>query len=263
MVEADSFESEDDWRGIHLTRGMNLQLSGLTFYFNDDGTVDTPDIQVRVSINLYVYWLEIAWRHLSDATAAHAALRSTWEGDDAEAKSEALEQDFAASMQCVVAAAVAVDAFYAMVRDFVPIADRTRQAWSRNRTPRPKRIAEVLRRSFKIGPNSFKAMRGYLIELFAWRDKSVHPQAGYDVPVRYDELKVATEWRFVAFRADNAKAALGIALGLIAQLVDRPQDKHEGLSEHCASARQFVAPLVAHWEAEYGQLYARDDAGSA
>jgi len=252
----------DEWQGIHLTRSMRLRLSGLTFTLKDDGTIESSDVEVDLSIDMYVYWLEIAFERLAAAEAAHAHLLDTWTKDD-EASAAALERDCRESMQCIVASAIAIDAFYAMVGDHVKILERTREAWRRNRTPRPKQVAEVLRRAFEIGPKSFAQIRHHIVEVFAWRDKAVHPAAGYDQPVRYDELHVATEWRLVAFRAENAKNALAVALSLIAQLLERPRPKHASLTEHCAGSVQFVAPLVEQWEAKYGQLYERGQRGSA
>jgi len=254
--------STDEWRGIHVTRSMRLRISDLTFSLKDDGTVEASDIKVDLSIDMYVYWLEMALEHLEAAEAAHAQLLETWTKDDS-ASSAALERDCRESMQCIVASAIAIDAFYAMVGDHVKVPERTREAWRRNRTSRAKQVAEILRRSFQIGPKSFAQVRRHIVELFSWRDRAVHPAAGYDEPVRYEELHVATEWRLVAFRAENAKNALLIALCLITQLLQRPMAKHATLTEHCAGSLQFVAPLVEQWEAKYGELYSREDRGPA
>ena len=260
MTEAQA--PADEWRGIHVTRSMRLRLSNLALTVGDDGTIHASDVEVDLSIDMYVYWLEVALEHLAAAEIAHTRLLETWTKDD-EASSAALERDCRESMQCIVAAAIAIDAFYAMVGDHVQVAQRTREAWRRNRTPRPKQIAEILKRSFQIGPKSFTQIRSIIIELFGWRDKAVHPVAGYDHPVPYEELHVSTEWRLVAFRAENAKNAVSIALSLIFQLLQRPLAKYVTLAEHCAGSVQFVAPLVEQWEAKYGELYVRGDRGSA
>jgi hypothetical protein len=59
--------SSKEWRGIHATRGMCLRLSGLELSFNDDGKIEGPPVELFVSINLFVYWFEIALEHLLGA----------------------------------------------------------------------------------------------------------------------------------------------------------------------------------------------------
>jgi hypothetical protein len=91
-------------------------MSGLAITFGDDGPADASDVQWSASAAVYVYWLEIAWRRLSEAERSHADLLAAWDADD-EAKEAALEEESAASMQAIVASVVAVDAFHASVRE--------------------------------------------------------------------------------------------------------------------------------------------------
>lgn len=254
-------QSETDepqgWRGIHISRGMRLRLSNISISIDRDGNVQSPPPDLSLSIDLYAYWLEIAMAHLIEAEVAHGELLKVWgHGDDQEG-GRWLEREFSASLQCITSAAIAVDAFYAMTRDHIQIPEKDVEAWRTNRTSRAKQIAEVLKRGFLIGSKSFSTMRGHLIELFKWRDWSVHPPAGFDKPVRYDELRVGTEWRFVAFRFENAKNCLALSLSLIAQLLTRPKSNLHSLVEHCQGSLPLVVPLVDQWENKYGRLYER------
>lgn len=245
--------------GIYISRGMRLQIptGGITISVGDDGTPDMRVNAVNLCIDSHVHWLEIALRHLGDAERAHVELLDSWRAGDGKRKGRALEDQFTSSLQSVVAAAVAIDSFYAMVRRYVVIPEDTLKAWRKNRTSRPRQITEVLRLSFRIGPRTTGEIGGRLKELFKWRDWSVHPAAGFERPVMYEELGVATEWRFVAFRAENAKTAANLALSLIAQLLTRPQPALPELVEHCEGTLQFVTPLVDDWERKYGELYPR------
>ncbi|MBI5675464.1 MAG: hypothetical protein HZC48_06540 [Nitrospirae bacterium] len=247
---------ENQWRGIHLNR-MGLRISGISFSISRDGSFDSAPVEIGVSLDLYIHWLEIALQHLYEAQAAHEELLACWDSDDANRKNKALERDFSSSMQCVLASAVAVDAFYAMVRDFVTIPKKTIESWERKRLSRAKRISEVFRLGFRISSAGFKSMRSHLCELFKWRDWCVHPEAGFDKPVRYKELHVATEWRFVAFRFDNAKNSLAIALSVIAQLLNQGKPRIPELAKHCERIEYLVAPLIDVWEREFGTLYSR------
>lgn len=251
-------DAPQEWRGIHITRGMRLRLSKISISIGGDGDLQQSPPKISVSIDLFVYWLEISMVHLVKAKEAHTELLAVWGRDDYKRGSQFLEREFAYSLQCITASAIAVDAFYAMVRDNVPVPEQEIDAWRTNRTSRPKQIAEVLKRGFLIGPKSFKTMRGNLIELFKWRDWTVHPPAGYDKPVRYDELLVGTEWRFVAFKFENAKNALALSLSLLAQLLARPKPNHKSLADHCQNSLPLVSPLVEQWEDMFGQLYERE-----
>src|SRR5271170_6824800 len=66
-------------------------------------------------------WLELAIRHLSDAQVAQAARVEAWKGADENARAGALQWEFEASLQAIVAAATAIDALYAAVRPKVKL----------------------------------------------------------------------------------------------------------------------------------------------
>jgi hypothetical protein len=68
-------------------------------------------------------WLELAIRHLSDAQVAQGARIETWKDADEHSKTGALEWEFGASIQAIMASSIAVDALYAVVQ--------TRAAWVR------------------------------------------------------------------------------------------------------------------------------------
>jgi hypothetical protein len=240
---------------------MRLRLSEFSISLDDNGGLQSSPVEVSVSIDMYLYWLEIALAHLDASEAAHIELVSAWDSGDADRTSPPLEAEFAAAMQCITAAVIALDSFYAVARDHVPVSAEEILVWRNNRTSRPKQIAEVLRRGFLMGPESFAELRARLIEVFKWRDWSVHPPAGYDKPVRYDELHVGMEWRFVAFRYANALSVAGLALGLIAQLVTKPRSSNESLAEHCQSMLALITPLVERWEERHGELYVREASG--
>jgi len=240
---------------------MRLQLSGLKISFDRDGKVQLTPPDFSLSLDLFAYWLKIGFTHLIQAENAHRDLLVVWEQGDNPERDQWLEKEFSASLQCVIAAAIAIDSFYAMVRNHVQIPRGDIEAWRTNRTRRPKYIAEVFKRGFLIGPKSFATMREQLVELFKWRDWATHPPARFDKPVPYDELRVGTEWRFVAFRFDNAKKSLALSLSVIAQLLLRPKSDLQSLAEHCQGSLPLINPLVTQWESKYGQLYERKTLG--
>jgi hypothetical protein len=253
--QADSTASQTP-RGVYISRGMTLGIRNFRLVLGEDGSVDS-DLVIEVSLDTHPFWLEIAWTHLERARSAHQKLLAVWGGDDEKRKGSALEAEFGASMQCIVAAAVAMDAFYSAIRPHITIPKSTLDAWRKKRTARPAQVYEVLRRGFRFGPQTGKLIKRGLKEVFEWRDRSVHPSAEAARPIAYPELGVGTESRFVAYRHYNAQRAMGFALSLIRQLLDNPRPNHSGLVRYCEGALPRVRPIVRRWERRYGQLYQR------
>ncbi len=248
--------------GVFISRGMSIQIpvGGLKISLGGDTEPDMS-LTLHVSLDIHPYWLEIALSHLERASAAHEEVLTSWKNEDQQQKGRSLEADFVESLQSIMASAIAVDAFYAVVKRHTTIPPKTLTAWKTQRTARYRQIAEVFRRAFLVGPQSAAQMRSHLKELFKWRDWSVHPSSRFDQPLWYPELNVATEWRFVAFNYSNAKAAASVALSLVAQLLSRPRPNSAELVRYCEGALPLVLPLVERWESRYGELYPLDSAG--
>ncbi len=244
-------------RGVYISRGMTLGIRNLRFIIGQDGSFDS-DMVIEVSLDTHPFWLEISWDHLEQARLAHEKLLAVWEGNDEKRKARALEAEFGASMQCVVAVAVAMDAFYSAIRPHIPIPKSTLDAWRRKRTARHAQVYEVLRRGFRFGPQTGTLIKNGLKEVFTWRDRSVHPSAEAARPIAYPELGVGTEWRFVAYRHGNAQRAMAFVLSLIPQLLAEPRPKLPGLANYCQGAIPRTRSIVRKWERRYGQLYQRE-----
>jgi hypothetical protein len=202
--------------------------------------------------------LEIAVSQVRTASEQHKRLLQATSDGNKESVSVAMEAECKASMQAIAAAGIALDAFYASVKDRIQIPEALTLRWRANRTARYKQIGEVFRQAFNIGPRSAVLVRSTMREVFDFRDKSVHPPAVASRPVLYEELSVGTEWRFVTFRAHNARLATAAALSVVAQLLARPRTTHPSLVEFCGPALKNVQPTMDEWEKEYGQLYPRN-----
>jgi hypothetical protein len=236
---------------------MTLGIRNLRFVIGEDGSLDS-DLVIEVSLDTHPFWLEIAWTHLERARLAHQKLLAIWDSDDEKRKGRALEAEFAASMQCIVAVAVAMDAFYSAIRPHITIPKSTLDAWRKKRTARHAQVYEVLRRGFRFGPQTGTLIKNGLKEVLEWRDRSVHPSAEAARPIAYPELGVGTEWRFVAYRHYNAQRAMNFVLSLIPQLLADPRPNLSGLVSYCQGALPRIRSIVRRWERQYGQLYQRE-----
>jgi hypothetical protein len=106
-----------------------------------------------------------------------------WGGTDENAKGTALEREFESSMQAIMAAGIAVDAFYAVIKTHAQVPPTLAQKWREKRTPRYSQIAEVLRIAFHLKPKGTAVLRRNLKEIFRFRDLAVHPSGKIEAPL--------------------------------------------------------------------------------
>ena len=236
---------------MFITKGMQIRVPVGGLKLSSDGTAS---LEVEVLLYTHSYWLDIALDHLERAATAETALKAAWGGSDEELKGKFLESLFAASMQAIVAAAVALDAFYAAVKVHRPVAPDVVKAWAKNKTSRPTQIAEVLRSCFKLNAASFAEFKKILGQLFEWRDWTVHPPAHFRAPLLAPHLGVATEWRFAIYSAENARRAVGFAIRVLAQLLRKPRPGKDRLETFCSESQPLVAKAVMRFEGAFGPL---------
>jgi hypothetical protein len=92
---------------------------------------DHPEISQKgftLNQDLCRHWLRIATAHVKDAQEANLDLLAANDADDEKALGPALEREFQASMQGIVAAAIALDALYASIEECIEIPDEQKEA---------------------------------------------------------------------------------------------------------------------------------------
>jgi hypothetical protein len=240
-----------------INRGARFTISNLSLTIGPEGVL-ASDPTFTLSLDLTPYWLEIAASEARIAMKHHGELLEAAQTENPDSVSKAMEAECKASMQTFAASAIALDALYAAVKEHVSIPEERVAQWRANRTARYKQIAEVFRQAFKVGPRSAVRFRKDMRQIFEWRDRTVHPPSSANKAVLYEELSVGTEWRFVAFRAHNARLVASTALSIIAQLLARPRNEHAALVDYCGPALTNIQPTVDEWEREFGALYDRN-----
>lgn len=240
-------------RGIRLQRGTRLRLSNLSFSIAPDGSV-ASDVSFSVAVDFTPYWLEIAADQVALAEERHTALLDALHAENEDRMDAAMQRECKASMQAMAAAAIALDAFYGVVKDMVELPTDLEDRWKEKRTARYRQVTEVLRRAFQVPPRSAVTLRADLREIFKWRDRAVHPSGVPSNPVRYAELSVDMDWRFVAFRAENARIVTAHAIKIVAQLLAAPRKGNAELSDFCGPALKNLQPVLHAWEDRFGAL---------
>jgi hypothetical protein len=242
--------------GLFIIKGMQLTVSGFSFRINAEGGIEADPISVSTDIDLCPYWLNIALGHLLHAEQANNVLigEREKETEDPEKIANALETEFTSGMQTIMASAIAIDAYYARIKERIEIIKELSRIWRENKISRDKQIAEVIRIAFPMKNESVKKLRNALKEIFRFRGMAVHPPSGNTQPQLHPEFNKITDWRYVAFRYFNAKAAAGLSLSIISQSAIRPSIKHKDLKPYCDTLLPKLEPILNQWNISFGKL---------
>ena len=205
--------------GIFLTRGMTLGIpeGGFSLSFGNDGEINAS-LALHVRFDVCPTWIELSLQHLAAAIEARAHRQTVWAGTDQDAKAAALEREFEASMQAIMASAIALDAFYAIIQPEVALPPTLVERWRTGRTARFSQVTEVVRRAFRLKPKDTAALRANLKEIYRIRDLAVHPSGKIEAPIFQPELDVGVEWRFAYFSASNAELIVNAAMWILWEL---------------------------------------------
>lgn len=208
--------------GIYITRGTAVSIPQFSIYIGEDGRLEksSEPVSLHLRFDVSPTWIQIARRHLETALAARERRRAAWQNTDETAKSQTLEDEFEASMQAMMAAAIAWDGVYAVLREYVVVPEELVETWRRGRTARYSQVAEIVRRAFSLKNKGAARLRASLKELYRCRDMAVHPSGKIEAAVLHPELKVGTEWRFVLFRAENAELVVMSAAAMLWEIAN-------------------------------------------
>ena len=230
--------------GIFISRGMTVAVppGGLTIGIGANGS-STSNVILHVRFDVCPTWTELALRHLDDAKARRTAREIAWAGTNEEDKAASLEREFEASMQAVMAAAIALDAFYSLMQTHVQLPPSLVTRWRTKRTARYSQVTEILRRAFHLKPEGTAVLRQNLKEIYRLRDLAVHPSGKIEAPILHPEINVGVEWRFAYFRAHNAELIVNAATRILWDLAHGGKPKDSKIQEYMAALRQRLAEL--------------------
>lgn len=227
---------------VFIKEGMRVGIpsGGLTFSIGEDGRA-MSSLTLHVHFDVCPTWLALASGHLADAQVRAEEQKAAWQGDDASAKAEALEREFEASIQAIMAAATAMEAFYGVVQKAAEVPKAQREKWREKKAARRKQVGEVLRLAFGISSEDFRAVRGILKNIYTLRDMAVHPKGELAPALLHPELGVGVEGRFYYFRYAHAKQIVDEAHELIYQLVTNGTPKNAEVARYSGELRAKLA----------------------
>lgn len=230
--------------GVFISRGMTLAVppGGITVSLGPEG-FQASDLKLHVHFDVCPTWCELAVAHCAEAKSRGISRAVAWSGTNENKKGETLEREFEASMQAIMAAAIAVDAFYAVVQPHVTVPENLLRAWRDKRTARYIQITEILRRGFRLKKQGTQVLKQNLKELFRYRDLAVHPSGKIGEPILHPELDVGVEWRFAYYRAANAEALVNVATAMIWDLAHNGKPANDGVGKYMDSLKPRLASI--------------------
>jgi hypothetical protein len=146
-------------------------------------------------------------------------------------------------MQAVMAAAIALDAFYAILQPHVALPPTLVERWRTGRTARFSQVTEVIRRAFRLKPKGTAELRENLREIYRVRDLAVHPSGKIQAPIYHPELNVGVEWRFAYFRVSNAELIVNAATWILWDLCHGGKPADAKVLEYIGNLKQRFITL--------------------
>jgi len=213
--------------GVFIDRGMQLRIPEITLSIGPDGQPQLSTVTPELAYDLWPLWLRIAIDHQHMARAARTRLEAITGTHDAR-HGRALQDETTAGMVSISAAMFAIDAFYGAVLARIDVPPPKGK-----RSQRYAIIAETLKRAFTMTQKSSNAIRNRLQEAFRIRDMSVHPTGQFRQPMLHPVMHVGVAMPHVAFRVENAEAAVHMAISLIEQCSKVPKARHKDLVRWC------------------------------
>lgn len=243
-------------KGLFVTKGMKLDIKEFSLSINDNGEIESNQITLHTGLDMCPYWLEIAFEQLLLTEKIHKNILKEKNKSNQEPLGILLQKEFSLGMQTIMAACIAIDAYYASIKEYANIPEDLSKKWRENGTARYKQIAETLKRTFSIPQNTFLQIREVLHQCFDLRDRAVHPKAGTDQPVLHPEANLISDWRYSVFRYVNAKTVVGHAISIIYQTArQNKKSRSPGLETTCDKHKNEIEPILNRWVKKHGKLF--------
>ncbi len=155
-------KSEKPNPGVFLIKGDKVSVPNLSISIDGEGNLSASPVEIHTGIDMSPYWLNIAYQHVKAAEKAHKGLMLVKTAKNDSLIGEYLKKESSTGMQAVMASGIAIDAYYASIKEHIKIPKRTLDAWRANGTARYKQIAEVMRIGFHLSNESSKHLRNVL-----------------------------------------------------------------------------------------------------
>lgn len=233
-----------------INADFRLPAGAIKIAINEQGRheVLVDAIVPELRTDLWPYWLMEAVEAAVLAQDHGAAVASICAEDSEDPRiTDLLILELRVSMRAVTAAAFAVDSFYAAVKVRSPEHPDHRR-WRERRTSRESQVFETLRYHLKLNDPGASEIRSRIHQLFEFRGWAVHAASEYRAPVHRSDIDAGVDWHFMAFRAENAVAAVGMAVQMLDVLVAILDRGSEELRRMQPGARRSMNQVIAVYD---------------
>lgn len=190
--------------GVLLFEGMKVGVLDGDFTIGMDETGNLKsNLILSTSYNMLPVWLRIANENIKISNEAKKSLKDNW-GEDASNQKELLIKELTPSIQVFVSCGIVLDSLYDQLRPYSNISRDDIHKWKEKRTKRSSQICEIIKRVYKLNNTTFKAYRDNIKSIIDFRDKAVHPDNSIKRACTRSDIPVGIDWRFSAYRYDNA-----------------------------------------------------------
>lgn len=118
--------------------------------------------------------------------------------------------------------------------------------WQAGRLARYKQVSETLRWAWNIESRKAKVIRDHLRQVCKLRNAAVHAPAEFRQPIERPDIGRGVEWRFVYFRAENARAAFQIASEIIEAFLRTYETAPSSLREWVITSRPLFSAAAGY-----------------
>ena len=234
---------EEKQAGIFITKGMTLAVPPGSLKVTLDGGQPKATLQLHVRFDVTPTWLGIARRCLAEAYKHRTTRDLVWGDEDPTKKAEALEAEFEAALQCIVASVTSLEALFAIIRPLTEIPAEVSDRWKEKKPHRYIQVAEVLRYAFSLPQQGVNGLMANLKQIYQLRNKAVHPSGDIAEAMLHPELGVGVERRFALYRASNAEKVFDCCYRILWELAYHRQPTNEKISEYLLTLRERLDAL--------------------
>jgi hypothetical protein len=226
--------------GVLLFEGMTAGILDGDFTIGMDETGNLKsNLILSTSYNMLPVWLRIAHENIKLSSEANQNIKEKWNEEAANQK-ELLIKELTPSVQVFVACGIALDSLYDQLKPYSNISREDIDKWKEKRTKRSSQICEIIKRVYKLNNKIFKAYKENIKSIIDFRDKAVHPDNSIKRACTRSDIPVGIDWRFSAYRYDNATICYQRTMEMILHLYE----KKSGISQVDQEMENIIKALI-------------------
>lgn len=122
--------------GLFITKGMNVSIPEFSQSINESGDINSEKMTIHTGLDMCPYWIEIAYTRLNETDDIHEKLILAKNDNNESLMGDLLQKEFTSGMQAIMAGCIAIDSYYASIKDFAEIPEDLARTWRKNGTAR-------------------------------------------------------------------------------------------------------------------------------